>query len=169
LLIVLTGGESLSYLWLDAKMKNAREMKAGNRAHVLRLLRRENLSRSELAAATGLTRAAMSLIVGEMLADAMVVEAERRKSAYGRRPVPVELNPEYAYSLGLTISRTGVEAGVADLCGRLLCRVPIDITGLSRSEALQRMKECLRGLMSQYAPPAGRWLVWASARRGRWT
>ena len=139
-------------------MRNAQEMKAGNRLNVLRLLRRESLSRSELAGRTGLTRAAMSLIVGELLVDGMVVEAARRKSAAGRRPVPVELNPDYAHSLGLTISRTGSEAGVADLCGRLLCRVPIDIAGLTRQESLRRMKDCLRGLMRKHAPLSGRWL-----------
>lgn len=139
-------------------MKNAQEMKAGNRLKVLRLLRRESLSRAELAERTGLTRAAMSLIVGKLLAEGMVEEAPRRKSAAGRRPVPVELQPEYAYSLGLTISRTGSEAGVADFRGRLLCREPIEITGLTREEALRRMKACLRGLMRRCAPGSQRWL-----------
>ena len=133
-------------------------MKAGNRLNVLRMLRRESLSRSELAGRTGLTRAAMSIIVGELLADGLVVEAARRKSAVGRMPVPIELNPEYAYSLGLTISRTGSEAGVADFCGRLLCRLSIDIAGLSRQETLRRVKACLRDLMRKYAPSSNRWL-----------
>ena len=139
-------------------MKNAREMKAENRLHVLRLLRRESLSRSELAGRIGLTRAALSLIVGKLLADGMVIEAARRKSAAGRRPVPVELNPQYAHSLGLTISRTGAEAGVADFCGRLICRQPIDIAGLSRGQALRRIKACLRDLTGKYTPPSGKWL-----------
>jgi predicted NBD/HSP70 family sugar kinase len=139
-------------------MKNAQEMKVENRLNVLRLLRRESLSRSELAQRTGLTRAAMSLIVGNLLADGMVVETARRKSPAGRRPVPVELNPEYAHSLGLTISRTGAEAGVADFRGQLLCRVPIEISGLSRKESLLRMKACIRELMRTHAAPSGRWL-----------
>jgi predicted NBD/HSP70 family sugar kinase len=139
-------------------MRNAQEMKAGNRLNVLRMLRREGLSRSELAERTGLTRAAMSLIVGELLVDGIVVEAARRKSVSGRRPVPMELNPEYAYSMGLTISRTGSEAGVADMHGRLLCRQPIEITGLTRRESLRRIKACLRGLMRNYLSPTGRWL-----------
>lgn len=139
-------------------MKNAQEMKAGNRLKVLRLLRRESLSRAELAERTGLTRAAMSLIVGKLLTEGMVEEAPRRKSAAGRRPVPVELRPEYAYTLGLTISRTGSEAGVADFRGRLLCREAIEIAGLTQQEALRRMKACLCGLMRRCAPPSRRWL-----------
>jgi predicted NBD/HSP70 family sugar kinase/biotin operon repressor len=139
-------------------MKNAKEMKAGNRLRVLNLLRRGSLSRSELAKATGMTRAAMSLIIGDLLDEGVVLEVKSRESVSGRPPVPVELRPEYAYSLGLTISRTEVEAGVADLSGRLLCRVPIDIVGIPRSEALRRMKACLRDLMRMYVPSEGRWL-----------
>ena len=133
-------------------------MKAENRLNVLRMLRRESLSRSELAERTGLTRAAMSIIVSELLSSGMVVEAGQRKSAAGRTPIPIELNPGYAYSLGLTISRSGSEAGVADLCGRLMCRMPIDIAGLSRQESLRRIKACLNGLMRKHAPPSNRWI-----------
>lgn len=149
---------NLGTVCFDSRMKNAKEMKEANRLRVLRLLRRESLSRSELARLTGLTRAAMSLIIGDLLVEGLVVETERRKSIAGRSPVPVELRPEYAYSLGLTISRTAAEAGVADFRGRLLCRMPIDIVRRTRPEALRRIKACLRDLMRQYAPPTGRWL-----------
>lgn len=139
-------------------MKNAREMKAANRLAVLRLLRRSSLSRSELADATGLTRAAMSLIIGDLIAEGMVVETGRRESAAGRRPVLVEFRPGYAYSLGLTISRSGAEAGVVDLAGQLLCRVPVDIAGVTCPVALGRLKECLKGLIRKYSSAEGRWL-----------
>lgn len=139
-------------------MKNAREMKEANRLSVLRLLRRESLSRSELAGRTGLTRAAMSLIIGELLEEGMVLEVGRRKGAAGRSPVPVQLHSGYAYSLGLAISRTAAEAGVADLCGRLLCRMAIDIDRCTCPDALNRIKSSLRDLMRKYAPPTGRWL-----------
>lgn len=139
-------------------MKNAQEMKAENRLNVLRILRRESFSRSELAARTGLTRAAMSLIIGELLAHGVVLEAPRRKSSAGRRPIPVELNPQFAHSLGLTISRTGAQAGVADFCGRIVCRRDIEISGLSRRDALRRIKSALGELIRDYPPPSGRWL-----------
>ena len=75
-------------------MKNAQGMKAANRLAVLRLLRRSSLSRSELAAARGLTRAAISLIIGDLIAEGLVEETGHRDSVAGRRPVLVELRPE---------------------------------------------------------------------------
>jgi predicted NBD/HSP70 family sugar kinase len=139
-------------------MKNARGMKAANRLAVLCLLRRQRLSRSELAAVRGLTRAAMSLIIGGLISEGLVEETGHRNSAAGRRPVLVELRPGYAHSLGLTISRTGAEAGVTDLAGNLLCRVPVDIAGLTRAAALRRMKDTLKVLIRKYSPPGNRWL-----------
>lgn len=137
-------------------MKNAQEMKAANRLHVLRLLRREKLARSELSLMTGLTRAAMSLIIGDLLKENIVAETRGRESAAGRRPVPVELRSDYAYSLGITISRTTVEVGIADFLGSITKRAPVDIRRVGGAEALLRIKESLRTLM--HTKPGARWL-----------
>ena len=128
---------------------------------------RESLSRSELADRTGLTRAAMSLIVGELLVDGMVVEAARRKSAAGRRPVPVELNPEYAHSLGLTISRT-VRKLVSRICADGYCAgVPIDIAGLTRQESLRAHESLLARPDAEACSAVGAGgLAWASVPPG---
>jgi len=135
-------------------MRNAREMKAANRLRVLRLLRRGPSSRSDLAASTGLTRAAMSLIIGELIEQGLVSEAGRRDSRSGRRPVLVELRPDYAYSLALTIARSRAEAGVADFTGRLVSRVPIDLEGVKLNAALARIRKTL----TQLTAAPRRWL-----------
>ncbi len=133
-------------------------MKAANRLRVLRLIRRSPIARSEIAKETGLTRAAISLIAGGLRSEGLIFESGRRERAFGRQPVLVELNPEYAYSLGMTISRTGAEVGVCDLKGNLLCRRPVDIAGATRAEALLHFKEALAGLLHLYHPDEGRWL-----------
>ena len=139
-------------------MKNSFEMKAGNRLRVLRLVRRSPIARSEIAFQTGLTRAAISLIAGGLQSEGLIFEAGRRESALGRQPTLMQLNPEYAYSLGMTISRVGGEVGVCDLKGQLLCRKPVDIAGATRSEALSAFKKTLKGLLRSYKPDQGRWL-----------
>jgi len=68
-----------------------------------------------------------SVIVGSQIAKKRALETGHRASAVGRRPVLVEFCPEHAYSLGLTISRTGVEAEVANQAGGLLGGASIDI------------------------------------------
>ena len=139
-------------------MKNAQEMKTANRLAVMQLLRRSSLSRSELAEKRGLTRAALTKIIGDLIKEGLAVETVRRNSPAGRRPILVDLHPGYAYSLGLLISRLGAEVGVSNLAGELLCRVPIAISGLKCQAALRRMKDTLQGLIRKYDPDGGRWL-----------
>jgi predicted NBD/HSP70 family sugar kinase len=139
-------------------MRNSQEMKAGNRLGVLRLIRRGPIARSEIARDMGLTRAAISLIAGALHSEGLIFESGRRESAVGRQPTLVDLNPDYAYSLGMTVSRTGAEVGVCDLKGRLLCRTPVDIAGASRSEALLRLKNAAKVLLQRYPPDNRHWL-----------
>src|ERR1035437_10276368 len=101
---------------------NAVQMKSLNRLSVLRLIRRGAVARSELARETGLTRASISLIVTDLVNEGVLIETGLRRSAAGRKPVLLELRPEFACALGLTISRVGAEAGLIDLGGRLLFR-----------------------------------------------
>jgi len=133
-------------------------MKAGNRLKLLNLIRQRPMARSEVAKETGLTRAAISLIAGGLESEGLIVESGQRESALGRRPILLELQPCYAYSLGMTISRTAAEVGVCDLCGRLLCRTPVDIQGATRQEAILRLKKALKKLLRDYKPDRGRWL-----------
>ncbi len=139
-------------------MKNSQEMKAANRIRVLRLVRRSPIARSEIAGETGLTRAAISLIAGGLQSEGLLFEGGHRESAVGRQPTLMQLNPEYAYSLAMTISRVGGEVGVCDLKGRLLCRKPVDIAGATRAEALAAFKKALKGLLRTYKPDKRRWL-----------
>lgn len=59
---------------MTQKPRNADYTKEYNRKAVLRILRRQAMSRAELARATGLTRAAASLIVEELLNAGVVTE-----------------------------------------------------------------------------------------------
>ena len=63
---------------------NASRMKKRNRAEILRLIRQTGCSRAELAKRTGLTRAAVSLIVDECLRLGMLEEGDKNPSAVGR-------------------------------------------------------------------------------------
>jgi predicted NBD/HSP70 family sugar kinase len=86
-----------------------------NRLRVLRLIRRGAAAWFDLAAETGLTRAGISLIVTDLIAEGIVREGEMRRSAGGRRAVLLELEAGYAHALGLRISRGVAEAGPGGL------------------------------------------------------
>jgi predicted NBD/HSP70 family sugar kinase len=130
---------------------NAVQMKLMNRFRVLRLIRRGAVARSELARETGLTRASISLIVTDLVDEGVLIETGLRRSATGRKPVLLELNPDFACALGLSLTRGGAEAGLIDVTGRLLFRVPVTLNKTSRSRAILEIKQALRTVLGSRA------------------
>ncbi len=124
--------------------QNGSQMRLLNRMMILSLVRRGPVARSELAVETGLTRAGISVIVGGLIEEGLLVETGFRGSAGGRKPVLLELRPDYGFALGLTISRAGAEVGVVNLKGELLWQTPLGALPLSRSAALLKIKQVLR-------------------------
>lgn len=99
---------------------NTEFQKKANDALILDLLRRnENLSRIELVERTGLHQSTVTYIVNRLVAHGIVVEkpeggfSEKR----GRKPIPLMVNKQFGYVVGL------------DLCGRKCHLVVCDITG----------------------------------------
>lgn len=102
------------------KADNAAAMKRRNRTLFLKLLCAEPLSRAELARRTGLSKAAVSLIVDELLELGIVTETGTVDAGLGRRPTMLYLTPDAGCVIGLDLSRNGCHAGITDLSGTLL-------------------------------------------------
>jgi len=121
--------------------QNGSQMRLLNRLRILQLIRRGAVARSELAAETGLTRAGISVIVSGLLKEGLLLESGCRGSAGGRKPVLLELRPEYGCALGLTISRAGAEVGVVNFKGELLWQSPLSALEPVRNAALTEIRE----------------------------
>ena len=83
-------------------------MKQNHSMQVLRLLRARPRSRAELARETGLTRAAMTGIVYELLQEGLLQEGKIADASVGRRPTLLELRSDACYAVGLDLAREGV-------------------------------------------------------------
>ena len=104
-------------------VRNASYNKAFNRREILKNLRREPLSRAELSRKTGLTRAAISILTDELLAEGVIRESELRADpAVGRAPVLLTVVPERYYGVGVSVERERVEIGVSDFSGAIVKR-----------------------------------------------
>lgn len=77
-------------------------------------------SRAELAKRTGLTRAAVSLIVDECLRLGMLEEGDKNPSAVGRRSVGLRTRGGYGHRIGLNISREAYTLGLVDFGGKII-------------------------------------------------
>jgi len=96
-------------------------------AIVRRLHERGPQSRSDLVAATGLTRSAIRGLVGELAAEGLVTEAEAVHLGTPGRPSPlVRLNATGAVVLTLEILVDSIAAAIVGLGGETLAHVRLD-------------------------------------------
>lgn len=114
-------------LLFDGAAESPAERQAGKRqlrkGQILGLLRTSGpLSRVEIARALAFNLRSVSLLVDELVAEQLVLEQEGRRTASGRRPIPVALNPAAACVLGMDVGRSSTAAALMDLQGNLLAR-----------------------------------------------
>ena len=104
-------------------------LRARNIALVLRQIADapEPVSRAEVAAATGLTRATVSALVDTLVASRLVGELEPRLTrATGRPAIGLVVDPAHVAGLGLEINVDYLAACVVDLAGGVRHRALIE-------------------------------------------
>jgi len=104
---------------------NTTLLRSLNRSLVLKTIReRGAASRAAIARATGLTSAGVGVIVGELADQGFLTEQadETQRTAAGRPPVLVRLNPDAAYSVGINVGVTRMTAVLTDLTGQVRAR-----------------------------------------------
>ncbi len=101
-------------------------------AAVVTAIRRQGpLSRTDLSERLDYSRASVTGIVGRMIDSRVLTEAGEGKSAGGRRPFLLDLNPHLGYVVGVDIGATSLDVALADFRGQILERVaePGDVGG----------------------------------------
>ncbi|GAA4167367.1 ROK family transcriptional regulator [Phytohabitans flavus] len=110
---------------MDAKRATVRDMRRRNRAVLLSKLYHDGpLSRQDLTAATGLSAASVSNLVGEMLEQGLVEEAGAVDSDGGRPRTLLRVRPGYGYLVGVDVGETRVQVELFDLA----------MTGLAKAD-----------------------------------
>lgn len=116
-----------TFYWLPAEYN----VKSFNKHAALDLIRfsTSGLSRSDLADRMGLTRAAVSLIVNDLIDNGIVLEAESRSAPSGRPPVVLEINPDQGRVASVDMGATHISIAIADFTARILQEIefPFDI------------------------------------------
>jgi len=139
---------------MSSRVKNALYTKQYNRLKILRLLRQEPLSRASLARLTGLTRAAISLITEDLIAEGMIRESSLPTQSHlrGRIPVLLELCENAAYAVGIRLTRTACHVGICNFQGQLITHERIPLA--SSAEALiQPIADTVNRLLFQAGIP----------------
>lgn len=104
--------------------------RAMNRRLILNLLRREGpRSRADIAAVIGLSPAAVTFVVTDLLEEGIVIEGKTVPGLTGRRPIPVDINYEHALAVGFKLMVDSVECVATDLATNPVAAMRVSLGG----------------------------------------
>jgi predicted NBD/HSP70 family sugar kinase len=108
--------------------------KEHNRKLILRHILNTPVSRIELAALTGLTRAGTGVIVDSLIKDGFVTEEILKRPGKGRQPRVLSIRDDALYAVGINITRSGGAVGICGLNEKIVTQrsVPLAEAGSVR-------------------------------------
>jgi predicted NBD/HSP70 family sugar kinase len=99
---------------------NASGMRQFNERTVLQAIRHHGaIPKADLARLTQLSTQTVGLIVERLMDEGLLVKGERVRGRVGQPSVPLSLDPDGAYGLGLQVGRRSLEVLIADFDGRM--------------------------------------------------
>ena len=90
----------------------------------------KGLSRTDLAEGMGLTKAAVTIIVNDLITNGIIVETESRTTSSGRPPVVLEINPNHGLVAAIDMGAMHLSVALGDFSARILeeIEIPFRIT-----------------------------------------
>lgn len=107
------------------------------------------VTRTELAAVTGLTAPAIANITRRLLDDGLVLEAGKRVGGRGQPALRLAVDPDGALSVGVNLDRDHVTVVVLDLLGRVRARESREAELAAPEETAQRVGEMARAALAR--------------------
>ncbi|WP_248925253.1 ROK family transcriptional regulator [Paenibacillus hamazuiensis] len=125
-------------------------VKQMNKAIVLEHIRKHSpVSRAEIAALTGLTKATVSSLVSEWIDSHMVFEIGTGASSGGRKPVMLLFNKQAGYAIGVDLGVDYIAAALTDLEGSVVQELRIAHRNISVQSVIGDLVRCVRELISR--------------------
>jgi predicted NBD/HSP70 family sugar kinase len=138
---------------------NSTGMKLNNRRLILNIVKKKPVSRAELARITGLTRAAVTLIVDELIKCGILIETGTAEADYGRKPVLLDLNSNSYYAVGVSIKRDGCNIGIMNIKGVLLEKRRVNLSSsFDVNENIKIIIEDVKKIIAESSLPWERFL-----------
>jgi predicted NBD/HSP70 family sugar kinase len=112
---------------------------------VLRAIRHEGaIPKADLARLTQLSSQTVSIIVNRLLDDGLLIKQERIRGKIGQPSVPLAINADGAYSIGLQVGRRSLDVVVTDFLGQMRHQWQHTYPYPSPTEVLPKIKEGLK-------------------------
>ena len=128
------------------------KIRNSNKNTVLNLIRFTpgGVSRADLARQLGLSRAAITSIINDLLVGGLVRETTNGPVSGGRRPKLLGINPDGGYVVGIDIGATHLGLLLSDLSAQVLhaIEIPFDVSR-GPETCLAKVDDLLRELLSK--------------------
>ncbi len=136
---------------------NQAGMRAYNERLVLTLVRRHgSLAQTDIARRTGLSAQTISVIMRHLESDHLLLRGEPRRGRVGQPSVPLSLNPEGAFFLGVKIGRRGLDVVLVDFVGTIRHRASMTYSYPTPRDAVRRILTEVKACRDLLGPQAER-------------
>ena len=126
---------------------NSALMRLKNEKHILSLINKGPISRVEIAKQTGLTKAAVTIIVDDLKQRNIVFEQPVQLNTVGRNPVMLYLNGDASYFISINITRRSISVGITNLAGKIISQDKFPVS--SPSLAFDKIKTSVEKQIKQ--------------------
>jgi predicted NBD/HSP70 family sugar kinase len=124
-----------------------------NERLVLSLIRRYgSLPKAQIARVTGLSAQTASVIVKQLEADGLLLRQRPQRGRIGQPPVPLSLNPDGAYSIGLKVGRRSSDLALIDMVGQVRASLHRTYRYPEPNATLDFVREGLAALQRELKP-----------------
>jgi len=128
-------------------------MRQFNERVVLQAIRLNgSLPKADLARLTGLTAQTIGLITTRLEDDGLVLKQSRVRGRIGQPSIPLALNPDGAFSMGIKIGRRNAEWMLVDFTGQVRERRQLDYVFPDISTLLPTVAEHMQTLHNSLGP-----------------
>ncbi len=126
-----------------------------NQRLILDLVRtRGPISRADIVRLSNLTFPSVSRIVSELIDRDLIEEKRQRRGGMGKPPTELELIPESAYALGLSLDEGRLSGVLIDLAGNVQAQDILELSDTSPDTVVPCMLELAKKLMAtKHVPP----------------
>ncbi len=130
-----------AFYWLPAN-HNIRNFNKHAAVDLIRFAEK-GISRTDLAEAMGVTKAAVTIIVNDLISNGIILETESRTTASGRPPVVLEINPQQGLVAAIDMGAMHLSVALGDFSARILEEVETPFQISDGPENCLKQADCI--------------------------
>lgn len=128
-------------------------MRQFNERIVLQAIRHHGaIPKADLARLTQLSTQTVAIIVSRLMDDGLLIKQERVRGKIGQPSIPLSLNPEGAFSVGIQVGRRSMELLVANFCGEQVHHIEVHYSYPESDALFAAITKGLKSLEKRMGP-----------------